>query len=71
LSAQPCTMPMSLVDGWALKRCGQGGYVETPKPPARRQPDEPSKFVVVYFPTAEIARDFAAAFEHIGAKLRA
>ena len=64
----PATSDTGLLHAWALKRCGHGGYAETSE---GRPGDREIGVAVVQFsfPTAEIARDFAAAFAQIGAKV--
>ena len=59
---------MGELHAWALKRCGPGGYADTSRLD-RDDQRNPIEFAVFHFPTAEIARDFAAAFDQIRARV--
>jgi hypothetical protein len=66
----PVTSDTGVLHAWALKRCGHGGYGEVTV--ARASDREIAAGGAQFcFPTAEIAREFALAFEHVGAKLAA
>ena len=62
----PAKTDIGSLHAWALNRCGHGGYAVTGKPASGEVPGD---LVVFHFLTAEVARDFAANFEKIGAKL--
>ena len=52
---------------WALRRCGPGGYLDSGR--MERDGPEPVEFVRFHFPDAQTAREFAARFEQLGARL--
>jgi hypothetical protein len=59
---------LSSMHSWALKRCGPGGYLDSGRT-GRDREKNPVEFVVFHFPDAVTARDFAARFAQIGAKV--
>jgi hypothetical protein len=59
---------MSAMHSWALKRCGPGGYLDSSRIEQDRE-KSPLEFALFHFPDAAAARDFAAAFGPIGAKI--
>jgi hypothetical protein len=59
---------VSAMHSWALKRCGPGGYLDSGRIEQDRE-KKPVEFALFHFPDAAAARDFAAAFRQIGAKV--
>jgi hypothetical protein len=49
-------------------RCGPGGYLDSGRIEQDRE-KKPVEFALFHFPDAAAARDFAAAFRQIGAKV--
>jgi hypothetical protein len=59
---------LSSMHSWALKRCGPSGYLESTRTDRDGQTNA-VEYMLFHFPDAAVARDFAAAFGRIGAKV--